>query len=114
MNPASEDPTKISRRFSWVNSHTFKAINNEGIEKIIEIKNGQFKDINQDTIPMLNIKELDGANGYQFYFEPKSYELADTKNRLIRKYMKYNSRICLEQVTDKELLYDTIYEIDYS
>lgn len=46
MNPSSEDPVRISKRFCWINSDNIKVINNEGIEKIIEIKNGKFKDVN--------------------------------------------------------------------
>jgi hypothetical protein len=45
MNPATEKPELISKRFRWVDNQTFKIINNEGIEKIVDIKNG-FKAIN--------------------------------------------------------------------
>lgn len=54
MNPASEEPVKIGKRFRWVDSQVIKVINTEGIEKIIDISNG-FKDINQDTVPMINL-----------------------------------------------------------
>ena len=45
MNPSTEDPIKISKRFKWVDSKTVNVINAEGIEKIIDISNG-FRDVN--------------------------------------------------------------------
>jgi hypothetical protein len=53
MNPTTSEPEVLVKKFRWVNKQIIKIINNEGIEKIIDIQNG-FKDINQDTVPMLD------------------------------------------------------------
>jgi len=37
MNPSTENPVMIGKRFRWVNSNVIKVINSEGIEKIIDI-----------------------------------------------------------------------------
>lgn len=69
MNPSTEEPKLISKRFRWVNSQMIKVINNEGIEKIIDIHNG-FKDINQAVVPMINLKDQE-IEKWHYYFQPK-------------------------------------------
>lgn len=66
MNPSTEDPKMIGKRFRWVTNQTIKVINNEGIEKIIDIEGG-FKDLNQDTIPMIDMKEQE-TEKWHYYF----------------------------------------------
>jgi hypothetical protein len=84
MNPSQEDPTKICKRFRWVDSNTIKLINIDGIEKIINIKEG-FTEINEDTVPMINVRNLDKPN-YHYYFAPNPIEAGDTFQRLRKKY----------------------------
>lgn len=98
MNPANEDPTKICKRFRWVDKNTIKLINIEGIEKIISIEDG-FTEINEDTVPMINVTNLD-KNNYHYYFAPVPIEIGDTIQRLRKKYQKYNSLTCLENIQD--------------
>ncbi len=45
MNPSINDPKIIAKRFRWVTNEQIKIVNQEGIEKLIDIKNG-FKDVN--------------------------------------------------------------------
>ena len=51
-----------------------KIINEEGIEKMIDIKNG-FKDINQDTVPMIDVAEINKEGYKHYYFSPTKYSL---------------------------------------
>ncbi|CDW75557.1 wd-40 repeat protein [Stylonychia lemnae] len=112
MNPQTEEPIKIGKRFRWVNSNVIKIINSEGIEKIINIENG-FKDINQDTVPMIELKDFENEN-YHYYFEPVNIPVQDTEKRLIRKFQAYNSAVYLDQIVDKEQLYETIFQVDFT
>lgn len=40
MNPQDEDVKNIAKRFKWIDSERIKLVNKEGIEKVIDIKNG--------------------------------------------------------------------------
>ena len=44
MNPSEEEVKAIAKRFKWLDSDRIKLANKEGIEKIVDIKNG-FKEI---------------------------------------------------------------------
>ena len=74
MNPTNTDPRYLIKKFKWVNSNVIKIINEEGIEKMIDIKNG-FKDINQDTVPMIDVAEINKEGYKHYYFSPTKYSL---------------------------------------
>lgn len=40
MDPRNEEPKEIVKRFMWVDDSTIRLVNNEGFEKIIDLKNG--------------------------------------------------------------------------
>jgi hypothetical protein len=85
MNPTTDDPKIIGKQFRWVTNRVIKIVNNEGIEKIIDIENG-FKDINQDTVPMIDLKYFETNNNCHYYFSPKALDLGHTEERLKKKY----------------------------
>ena len=62
---------------------------------------------------MLNLQEIQDTQKYHYYFQPRNLELGNSLERLIRKYQKYYSSLCLDQITDKETLYDTLFEVDF-
>jgi hypothetical protein len=37
MNPSEEKVTEIAKKFKWLDSSRIKLVNNEGIEKIVDI-----------------------------------------------------------------------------
>lgn len=53
MNPKKEDVINIARKFMWLDSHRIKLINNEGIEKIVDINN-KFEESGFGMVPMIN------------------------------------------------------------
>ena len=61
-----------------------KIINNEGIEKIIDISNNG-ANVNQGTVPMLDLAKLRSSSKH-YYFNTDSYAIGDTLNRLKYKY----------------------------
>ena len=77
MNPTTTDPRFLIKKFRWVNSNIIKIINEEGIEKMIDIQHG-FKDINQDTVPMIDVAEINKEGYKHYYFAPKTIEIGDT------------------------------------
>lgn len=85
MNPNTTDPKDLIKKFRWLNSSLIKIINEEGIEKIIDIENG-FKDVNQDTVPMIDLAEINDKDYKHYYFAPKTYSHGQTYERLIRKF----------------------------
>lgn len=53
MNPKQEKPASIAKRFKWVDSSRVRIINNEGIEKIVDITSG-FKEIAYGVVPFFD------------------------------------------------------------
>ena len=43
--------TNLVHRFAWVDNNTIRLINHEGIERLIDVRNG-FKEIEFNVIPM--------------------------------------------------------------
>lgn len=43
--------TNVVHRFAWVDNNTFRVINHEGIERLVDVKNN-FKEIEFNVIPM--------------------------------------------------------------
>ena len=61
-----QSQSNITNRFLWIDNHTFKIINNDGVERIIDYTNGEFKEIASNVSPFF--KKSDGDNG-RFYLE---------------------------------------------
>jgi hypothetical protein len=57
MNPKEENIKEIMNRFKWIDQNTFKIINKEGLEKIIDISDN-FKKIEYNVIPLFDNHEL--------------------------------------------------------
>ncbi len=53
MNLNDELPNVVMNRFKWVNEDTFRIINKEGIEKIINLKSG-YKEKEYNMIPLFD------------------------------------------------------------
>lgn len=63
MNPNEGKVTEYAKRFKWIDSNTIKLVNKEGVEKIVDIKNG-FKEIAFSRVPL-----HDSVKEYKhFYF----------------------------------------------
>ena len=51
MNPNKELVVNIAKKFKWVDNERIRIINNEGIEKIVDINKG-FKEEEYAVVPM--------------------------------------------------------------
>jgi hypothetical protein len=56
--------TDYCRRFKWIDSDTIKLVNNEGIEKIVDVNKG-FDEIAFATVPIFDPKE---KRGWAFHY----------------------------------------------
>lgn len=54
MNPVRSNVKELSRRFRWIDSNRIKLINEEGIEKIVDIKDG-FKELSYGSVPLIDL-----------------------------------------------------------
>ena len=68
MNPSEGNPVDYCKRFKWIDSDTIRLVNNEGIEKIVDIKNNFINDVvierSYATVPLFN--EI--TDYWHFYF----------------------------------------------
>jgi hypothetical protein len=55
MNPNRENKELIAKKFKWVDNERIKIINNEGIEKIVNISHG-FYETSYGTVPLFDIE----------------------------------------------------------
>lgn len=76
-------------RFIWVDDDAIKIINKEGIEKLIDMKNGM-DEVEYNAIPLFNQKEIKDPL-YSYYTNRQPLDVSQVKMRLIRKYQKYKS-----------------------
>jgi hypothetical protein len=53
MNPKKENVKDICRRFKWVDNTKFIVINNEGMEKCIDVKNN-FEELGYGVVPFIS------------------------------------------------------------
>ena len=72
MHPDTEESiAQIVRKFRWVDSNRIRIINDEAIEKIVDISNG-FQELNFGAVPFLDMSkflELKGLEKFHYYFE---------------------------------------------
>jgi hypothetical protein len=54
MDPVKSSYLELARRFRWVDSNRIKLINDEGIEKVANIKDG-FKELSYATVPLIDL-----------------------------------------------------------
>lgn len=86
MNPSEGKVVEYAKRFQWVDSSTVRIVNKEGVEKIVDIRNG-FEEIAFGTVPLFEeIKE-----SKHFYLDRLSPEIGDTAERLKHCYYRYKS-----------------------
>jgi hypothetical protein len=50
MDPTKMDPMSLARKFKWMSNSVIKLINEEGIEKIVDVHNG-FSEISSGSVP---------------------------------------------------------------
>jgi hypothetical protein len=109
MNPNEGKAVDYTKRFRWINEDTIRLVNLEGIEKIVDIKNG-FEERSFATVPLFN--EI--TDYFHFYYLRKPLEIGDTLDRLKRKYQNYKAAYYLERLRDPWKVYDILYDVDYS
>ena len=83
MNPNKEDKLKIAKKFKWVDNKKIKVINNEGMEKVVDISLG-FSEKAYGTVPLFDMNVIDQCHHY--YFDQEQHPLNLTKTRLAKKY----------------------------
>lgn len=58
MDLETEPAHEIMNRFKWVDEETIRLINNEGIEKIIDLKSVHLDEIEYNVIPLFDNHEI--------------------------------------------------------
>jgi hypothetical protein len=90
MNPEKYNVRELSRRFKWIDSNRIKLINEEGIEKIVDIKDN-FKELSYGSVPQFDLsaykeRKDKSAVNLHYYYQKEELALGDTLNRLNRCY----------------------------
>lgn len=89
MNLKNENnESEFFNRFKWLNNYSFIIVNPDGVEKIIDYTNDEFKEVSSNVVPFF--KKEDWAR-YKYYILRETIELGDTLNWLKRKYRDYKS-----------------------
>lgn len=54
----------ITNKLKWINNHTFKLINDDGVERIIDYTDGQFIEVSSNVAPFFDqVKDSE----YKYY-----------------------------------------------
>lgn len=100
----------LGHRFQWIDNDTIKVLNEEGIERLVDLKRN-FKEIEFNRIPMYDNMV---PNECHFYHDlvPAEPEVEEGQKvtfnsyeRLKRKYQQFKSAYYLENKRDPQALY---------
>lgn len=83
---ADFDPMQVAMNFKWENDFTFRVVNKEGFEKLINIETGDAVIKDSTFVPMKDLLN-ENANS-QYYFETFKAKISRTFERLLRKYQR--------------------------
>lgn len=84
MDPTKTLPSILMNRFRWVDCDTIIVMNNEGVEKKIDIKDN-FREIEFNIIPLYDDKEVEAPASSYFSNRPE-LPVSRVLDRLKRKY----------------------------
>lgn len=70
MDPGRTLPSLLMNRFKWVDVDTIIVMNNEGVEKKIDIKDN-FREIEYNIIPLYDDKEVEAPERHYFSNRPE-------------------------------------------
>lgn len=84
MDYKNEKPVDIMNRFMWINKDRIRIVNKEGVEKLIELRNG-FEEIEYNMIPLFDNNEIK-KNLAHYYKNRSSLKPHDALERLKRNY----------------------------
>jgi hypothetical protein len=102
----------VANRFMWIDNDTVKIVSEEGIERLVDLKNN-FKEIEFNRIPLYDPAR---STDNHYYIEPTLPETMDydevnpnvtfdTYERLKRKYQYYKSAYYIDKKRDPQALY---------
>jgi predicted metal-dependent hydrolase len=80
------DPMQVIANFKWESESTFRVINKDGFEKMIEISSGDWRIHDSTFVPMKQLLNEDANSLY--YHEQYKTKAKSTFERLLRKYQK--------------------------
>ncbi len=83
MSSKNEKLTECAARFRWIDDNTIHLINIEGIERIVDLTNNKFKEVEFNFIPLYDNKI---CKTQHYILDPPSMTASDTLERLKRKY----------------------------
>lgn len=111
MDPSKGDIHTIMNKFKWIDNNQIRIINNEGIEKILDIKDN-FREIEYNVIPLFDNTEMMHPDNHYFSNRPELH-ISEVLERLKRKYQLYKSAYYLEHKREPFLLYSEMFTVDY-
>ena len=89
MHPGDgKDISLIGKKFQWLNNSTIRLINDDGIEKTVDITK-YCEQISYCSVPMLDIEYLKSANSSHYFYDVSITRENQTIERLKRKYQEY-------------------------
>lgn len=114
MHPGSgKDIALVGKKFQWVSNSQIRVINNDGIEKIVDITNN-CDQISYCTVPMLDIEYLRSDNASHFFYDISITRENQTIERLKRKYQQYFAAINQSEEVEPADLYNILFNVDFN
>lgn len=110
MSGKKEPISDVVRRFRWINEDLMHIINNEGMERIVDISNG-YKEVQFNFIPLYD-KTI--CTKQHYLCDPPSYMKDECLKTLKKRYQFYKSAYNMKLALDPEYdLYNDIFAVDY-
>jgi hypothetical protein len=105
-------------RFRWIDESTIYVINQQGIERLIDISDNQFKEIEFNFIPLYDREYCKKSH---YVLDPPQLGEEDTLGRLHKKYNHYKSNYYLFNAQERQingkvseyLMNKSLFNLDY-
>lgn len=115
MNPGDgKDLTLVGKKFQWLSNSYIRVINNDGIEKTVDITTENCEQISYCSVPILDLNYLKKEKYSHYFYDMSITKENQTIERLKRKYQEYFTAYNSSGLRDHADLYNTLFEVDYN
>jgi hypothetical protein len=114
MNPGDgKDISLIGKKFQWLTNSTIRVINDDGIEKTVDITN-KCEQVSYCIVPMVDIEYLRRANSSHYFYDLSITRKNQTIERLTRKYQEYFTACYSSGLRRENELYNILFSVNFN
>jgi hypothetical protein len=115
MSPGNGmDIILTGKKFQWLTNSYIRVVNNDGIEKTVDITTEKCEQISYCTVPMLDLAYLKKEKYSHYFYDMSITRENQTIERLKRKFQEYFTAYFSSGLREPLDLYNVLFEADYN